>query len=233
MYADEVLADSPAVYLRLNEPTPGTGTAADLSGNGRNGTYVGSPVTARGIVPCDEDRAVDFSGTGQGVSSTYSPFTTGASLTLECWYLRDSQAASQALIANDTGTGNQVLIRAVSGGTDISFFSDAGVGEVTWTAAGVAVGRVGHLALTYVDTTKTSELYVNGVSQGTKVSTNAFTRNGTYTVGYYGGLNEPFDGRIDEVAIYLTALSAGRVQAHYDAGTRWLTRPPTRMPLGV
>ncbi len=233
MYSDVVLADGPAVYLRLNEPTPGTGTALDISGNARNGTYLASPASVRGLLPTDEDRAVDLNGTSQGLSSTYSPFTTGASISLECWYRRRNQTANQAIMANDTGTGNQVLLRAVAGGTDISFFSDAGVGEVTWAAAGGAVGQIAHIVVTYVDTTKTAELYVNGVTFGTKVCTNAFIRNGTYTIGFYGGVNEPFAGTIDEAAIYLSILSLGRAQAHYDAGTKWFAHRPARMPLGV
>lgn len=55
------------------------------------------------------------------------------------------------------------------------------------------------------------------MSQGTKVPTNRYIRNGTYTIGYYGGVNDPFDGKLDEFAIYTSILSPARILAHYNA----------------
>ncbi len=58
-YADVVLADSPLAYYRLGESS-GT-TMTDSSGNGRHGTYVGSPTLgAAGLVP--GDTCADFDG---------------------------------------------------------------------------------------------------------------------------------------------------------------------------
>jgi hypothetical protein len=38
------------------------------------------------------------------------------------------------------------------------------------------------------------------------------------TLGGDPGTTAPFNGRLDEAAIYPTALSQARIQAHYDAG---------------
>jgi hypothetical protein len=50
-YAAAILADSPAVYWKLNE-TSGT-TATDSSGNGRHGTFQGGPTFSQGALTSD------------------------------------------------------------------------------------------------------------------------------------------------------------------------------------
>jgi hypothetical protein len=42
-YAAVVLADSPQLYWRFEEP-PGAAVAVDSSGHGRNGLYFGNPI---------------------------------------------------------------------------------------------------------------------------------------------------------------------------------------------
>ncbi len=82
-YSDLVISKSPLLYWQLDEGTPGTGTAADASGNGRTGTYVASPTSISGLMP-GSTAAVDFNGSSQWVTSTYNPFATNTSLTFEC-----------------------------------------------------------------------------------------------------------------------------------------------------
>ena len=68
-----------------------------------------------------------------------------------------------------------------------------------------------HLAATFGDTTL--RLYVNGVQVATQtVPAPIDTSNGTLTIGgdtFYG---QHFAGRIDEVRIYNTALTASEIQ---------------------
>ena len=60
------------------------------------------------------------------------------------------------------------------------------------------------------------KLYLNGVLQESTASSRSLADNAT--AFRVGGNGDPFAGRIDEVAIYGTALTRTRVQAHYDAG---------------
>ena len=70
-YRDSVLADSPAAYWRLGEPS-GT-TAADASGNNRTGSYVGSPTLGvGGALVGDSNTAVSFNGSSQYVEVPYA-----------------------------------------------------------------------------------------------------------------------------------------------------------------
>ena len=65
-------------------------------------------------------------------------------------------------------------------------------------------------------------IYVNGVLEGTaarsaRSTTPAF--GGVLAGGGWGTLPSPaFNGRLDEIAIYGTALTTARVQAHYTKG---------------
>jgi Concanavalin A-like lectin/glucanases superfamily len=88
-------------------------------------------------------------------------------------------------------------------------------GTATLTAANwwhVAVTRAGNLYT----------CYVNGVAGGTAtIATVINATNKAMQVGRgtndNGTFGSPYDGRIDEVAVYGTALSAARLLAHYDA----------------
>src|SRR5947209_543413 len=59
-YLSTILADSPFVYWRLGEATGST--AADASGNGRDGSYTGSLTLARPGATADGDTAALFAG---------------------------------------------------------------------------------------------------------------------------------------------------------------------------
>ncbi|MGN6727109.1 MAG: hypothetical protein ACTHLZ_14405 [Tepidisphaeraceae bacterium] len=81
-YQTAVMANSPSVYYRFNESniTAGTSTspattAADSSGNGYVGNYVGAsnPTTVAGY-GTDSDNAVTFNGSNQFVQSTDKAF---------------------------------------------------------------------------------------------------------------------------------------------------------------
>ena len=81
-YSAAVLADGPLAYYRLGDSS-GT-TMTDSSGNGRNGTYAGSPTLgAPGLVIGDTDTAVTFNGTSQQAQVPYGSWMNTTSLTLE------------------------------------------------------------------------------------------------------------------------------------------------------
>jgi hypothetical protein len=72
-----------------------------------------------------------------------------------------------------------------------------------------------HVVATYDDQTTTMYLYVNGVLIEQQVSTRQLANNPTeLRIG-----SRMRDVVLDEVAVYPTALSLARVQAHYAAGT--------------
>jgi hypothetical protein len=66
----------------------------------------------------------------------------------------------------------------------------------------------------------TQRLYVNGSEVAGAPLTGAITVNANaLDLGSWREGSEPFNGTIDEVAVYAGALSAARVAAHYQAGS--------------
>jgi hypothetical protein len=77
-------------------------------------------------------------------------------------------------------------------------------------------GQTYHVVGTYDGTTQ--RLYVNGALVASAALTGPATSNtNPLVIGSWGGTNEFFAGRIDEVAIYTKALTSAQVQAHYSA----------------
>jgi PKD repeat protein len=73
------------------------------------------------------------------------------------------------------------------------------------------------------------KLYVDGALVGTNPNTGAEDYPGYWKVGgdnTWGSSNAYFDGTIDEVAVYLSELSATRVAAHYAAAQPAPNQPP-------
>ena len=64
-------------------------------------------------------------------------------------------------------------------------------------------------------------MYVNATLENTVTNAGALsslsTLGGLIAAGYNGAIYAKFDGKIDEAAIYGSALSATRIAAHYAA----------------
>ena len=82
----------------------------------------------------------------------------------------------------------------------------------------VAVGSISHVVGTYDGTTQ--RLYINGAQVASAALTGAITANAnTFYIASWNGSSEFFNGVIDEVAVYPTALTAAQVSNHYTTGT--------------
>jgi len=214
-YASEVLADAPLLYWRLDDPS-GT-TATDLSGNGRNGTY-GSGVTLNqaGALAFDRDAAVLLDNTSNGVvTSTFNPFAS--SFTVEGWANRTSTAAGDTLWTGDVTAGP--FLRCDSAALSVTFDNDgtSGAGALGWANAWPALGVWVHWAFTFNAVSFVGELFINGVSQGTKTFATINATPGNFRVGVRATATDPFNGSIDEVAVYSGVLGRERIAAHYAA----------------
>ena len=217
-YAAEVLADNPALYWRLGESS-GT-NANDETANNRDGTY-GSGVTLgqAGAIVGDADTAVDLNDTANGlISSAYACFVNGSQRTFEGWASRDTSTGEDSLFGGTNVTGTPIL-RCRAGSQDVQFFANRATTSVTWTAAWPGNGQWVHWVLTFNEATDTAELFINGVSKGTQTMASGYSGSaGNFAAGIRGA-SDPFDGKLDEIAVYESILSGARILAHYDAGT--------------
>jgi hypothetical protein len=235
-YHQQILADSPVMYYRLNEVI---GTTAFNSGStGIAGGATGIAGTYNGTYTLNQagftsgGGSVLFSGTSASCVNT--SITTGyTTLSIEFFFnadgsntqpmqfivgktIYDPQTASDFPVAVVwDGSINKLRFR-LSTGNDLTV--DAEVLSNVLTP-----GQDYHVVATY-SAGGTAALWVNGVSQGS-VSTATITINSNTVPWRIGAAQEAgvgvgvsaFKGRIGEVAIYNTVLSSTRIAAHYAA----------------
>ena len=207
-----VLADNPLGYWRLGE-TSGT-TAADSSGNGRNGSYVnGVGLGIAGALFGDPNTAASFDGVNDSVQvPDDSALRLNASWSIEFWAKQISWKNSFPGIL---GKG--------AGHTPHGYEIWADASGAVWfkrnnhqasTGSGALTSSFRYFVVTYDGSNV--RWYVNGVLKAT-AAMNFPPNTGTQPLTI-GEANEYGNDGIDEVAIYSTALSAARVSAHYAAG---------------
>jgi hypothetical protein len=215
-YADVVLADSPVAYYRMGEAS---GAVIDTM-SGTSGTVSGTvtrDVTGALVVPWD-DGAITFNGTTGYVSvADQAQLDLGDTWTIECWFKR----------ATADVTGERCLVSKGQDAYTLTF-NALGTERLEIAAGNVAVitsetGTTNDALWHHVVATKsgaTVKLYKDGADVTGAVSDNTTTNNtSALNIGRDPAAAGGFwDGSIDEVALYATALSAARVLAHYNAG---------------
>jgi len=213
LYPDLVISDGAVAYWRLNE-SAGT-TAADSAGT-RHGTITGAAYGQPGRV--SGETAMGFTGTG-GITGFLYP-SLGAAFTLECWAYRTATASRLGMLTrNIFADGDfQWEWRSGTGALRFAYYNGALV-NVDTVAGTVPVNTWVHLVV--VGGAGVITPWVNGVA-GTGLAT-TLTGNGAgpsgiaVTDGAVG--TEGWRGRLQDVAVYLRALSASEIAEHYTIGT--------------
>jgi hypothetical protein len=221
-----VLADSPLAYWRLGES--GGSVAADSSGNGHSGTYVSNPtVGVPGALVDDPDTAVEFSGVqGVSVNDGASAVYNSASVSAEAW-------------VQTIASGDMAVMRRISSvDGSVQFALGVSAGKATWTgglgsactaatlnsSAVMNDGLYHHVVGTYdvaTEATGVMSVYIDGVETSAATSGGplcGFTDSVDLSIAANGAGLSDFDGVLDEIAVYGSALPAARVTAHFSAG---------------
>ncbi len=212
-YSTEVLADSPVAYWRLAEAS---GTSAADSAGTITGTYVNAPTLgAASLVASDTaNKAVSFDGVNDHVTAPSGAvgLNPTAALTIEAWVKPTTISAGDHQIVRKTG---QYFLQRAAGAVSLVVYV-AGVAKVLTVTPALVAGTAYHVVATYDGTNQ--KIYLDGVQVGTRAQTGALsTTANTLYIGSATATTEFWDGTLDEVAIYSTALSAARALAHYEA----------------
>ena len=232
-YADEVAADSPDWWLRLEE-TSGSTVSDEIGTN--DGTVTGANLNVASFA--DTGSAASFDGTDDKIQVSHDALLNAGDLfTFECLLKIDNpDADSIQVIADKTGgssSNGQWFLgwdnRSSQGSPlHLRFLCGAGgsvptyVADYSGTAARDAVAAGIHIVGTYDRTASVSlRLYANGSevatsssSSGNTISSN--TRDvdiGDSSLSFLDALG----GILDEVAIYSKLLSTSRILAHAQA----------------
>jgi signal peptidase I len=227
-YSAEVLNDNPYVYYLLDEA--GGTTAADASDHGREGVVGGvAAYRAPGALPNNFGYAMSLGNDGRVVSGGWS-LSDPTTYTLELWFRTTTRAGGKLIgFESSQGDWSALYDRSVTMRTDGRLvYGDWNAVQLRTITSSAAYndGRWHHLVLSAVPSgnQQLSTMYVDGatVAAGTTTRTSSYAgwwRVGRGKVRTSLGLtvDAGFAGDVDQVAVYRTALSAARVQAHFAA----------------
>lgn len=224
-YASEVLADSPLLYWKLDE-TAGATTVTDASPNGRNGTVTSGWTFAQTSQVTGSSFGSVSNGSGRITSPTIA--FGAAQVTLEAWAHVDT---SQSYMLFSFGV-NHLNIYIDNGRLGVN----TGTGDNYGCAVSVGTHHVVAVMPNAAATT-TAVIYIDGVVQtlsGTSGTAPSLTST-TFKISGWNGTGKliPSGYYVDEIAAYSGALSAARVQAHFDAGMVASNRIMSRLSVAV
>ena len=217
-YQLEVLSDGPSAYFPLTDG-PGSLTAANAVGSGVGTVTGGVTFGQPGVVASDPSQtAAMFDGTTGYVTGPSTP--AGTALTFEGWINADAVQppayANRVLSAGGGGAAGAEFIINGSGGA-LTFSTCDG----THTAAAATpppfpAGSWHHVVGVY-DGTNSVSIYLDGVLVQSVSSTVTSVPSKPLVMARFSGGGDLFAGAMSQVAVYPTALTAARIQAHYQA----------------
>lgn len=219
-YGAAVYGADPLVYWRLNESSGSL--AADAGPNGNDGAYWGTVNRNQsGAISGTSNNAVRFTAnSGVATDATFSNPTT---YSVETWFTTTTTQGGKLVGFGDQKTG-------LSGGYDRHVYmqNDGSLVFGTWTgttntitsAPGFNNGAWHHVVAS--QSAAGLKLYIDGNLIGTNPQTAAQDYTGYWRAGgdnTWGSASPWFNGKLDEVAIYGTALTESVVDQHFALGT--------------
>jgi hypothetical protein len=227
-YLTTVKSDLPLLYWRLGEAS-GT-VAADASGNGRNGEYRGTVSLGQpGAITADPDTAVRLQSNAFAsefvTTASTTAFTNPQTFSVELWFRTTTTTTTGGKLI---GFGNSRTGTSSNYDRHIYMTNDGRLIFGAWTGSATTItstASYNDAAYHHVVGTMGAggmALYVDGALVGTNPNTIAQSYNGFWRAGgdnLNGWPSQPttsyFNGTIDEVAVYPTALSATQVSDHF------------------
>jgi RHS repeat-associated protein len=206
----------PVIYYRLSDT--GTTIAADSSGNGQTGAYVGTPTPGAGsALANDSDAAVTF-GSGYVLNSGTNMPIGNSSRTVELW-LKTTSTANMSLLQwgdnNSGGTGFNVQLQY---GNQIWINLNNGTNPILNLPYSIANGQWHQVILTFDGSTFI--VYVDGQLANNLPYGGINTDRNVLTIG------NGFQGSLDEVAVYSGVLTSTQASGHFLASGNSQPAPP-------
>jgi PKD repeat protein len=221
-YAKDVANDGAIDYWRLNQATGAT-TSYDYVGYNDISVNGGVSGGASGAINGDADTASNFDGSNAGFAATNSPIPGPNVFTEEVWFKTTSTQGGKILGFGDQNTGNSsnydrhiymdgsgAVYFGVYNNNSYTVQTGPGYNDGQWHQA---VGTMSPSGIVF---------YVDGKRIGSNGGTSvAQPYNGYWRIGgdspWTGAAY--FQGSIDDVSIYPTALSLTQVRQHFlDSG---------------
>lgn len=226
-YAAEVLADTPVLWWRLDEPS-GSTTFSDSSGNARTGTPTGTVGAGSStLLVRDPGAAVAFTEIPSSNVSGPVALSDAAPWALEFWFRMPANPTVIDWYASfDAGATTQnfftLQLNNATRFFSLSLRNTAGTLYTLDLASTVDAGILYHAVITH-DTDRFLRMYLNGALAGTAAGATVGSFSWTTArLGSNVGQYSP-NAVVDEFAVYSgTIPSAARIAVHNTVGrTPW------------
>lgn len=220
-YSNAVLSDSPSGYWRLGEPS---GTTANDAAGSNPGAYRNAPQLGQvSLLPADAaNRSVRFDGTNDYVNvPSTSSLSPTARVSVEAW-IKPAALPSTGNFASVASKAESYSLQFNGPRLEFTIIQSGTRRRLQAPAGAIAVGQAYHVLGTYDGTTQ--RLYLNGAEVASAPLGGAISASANpFNIASWNQGSEVFNGTIDEVAVYASALPAARVAAHYQAGVAGAT----------
>jgi hypothetical protein len=221
-YSTEVLADTPAAYWRMNES--GATNFVDSSGNARTLTKVaGGWPAIGGLLDGDANGAAQLPAAGgNSDASRANTGLVGNPLTVEFWIEFAMPPQGGILLSVSNGSnGYWAGADMTSGGRWL--WQLPGVGGAGLFVSPIEVAKRYHVVFVQPAAGGLVSLYLNGqfvqtINCGSMLGSAALFKINGWDFASGAGMVATKGTVLDEVAVYGSALSAGRILVHYNAG---------------
>lgn len=174
--------------------------------------------------------ALDFDGSNDmvDVASVPSVFSNPATndFTIEAWVnprgsvfarIFFAQASTSNFVSLGTNTGNTIYFYVIKNGTTVSVATSSSIPQNQWT----------HVAARWTSSGSTAEVFFNGVLQsGVSGGSSSTGTSGLVTIGARTGGSQYFNGQLDELRVWASAISLCQIQANMN-----ITIPTTQSGL--
>ncbi len=233
-YSTAVMSDAPSAYYRLDES--GVTLLGDSSGNAHVGAYYAAPTSAPGLVGDANPAVVVAAGGNLRGEVPAGAWMNTAAMTVEA---NLKTTGTGAIVGRDNGGGSRAFqfnVKATGKLEGIWWGPGGGPYFVNGSTA-VNDGQAHDVA--FVVGSGGAALYLDGVQDGSSTQTGGMVLSGpelTIGVNQSGGgcaCQSPLIGTIDDVSLYPTALTSGRVASHASnrvAATSTTSPSPTPAP---
>jgi hypothetical protein len=211
----------------------GGGTAYDAGSGDKNLTLNGATWSTDTPGTGSSSGSLSLNGTSQYAATGASAIDTSGSFTVSAWVKLSSTAHNQVAVAEDgsSESGFYLGYLTANSGEWAFYFTSADATSPTIqaeaTASGATAGTWTHLVGVYNASSKTSELFVNGVLSSTATGVTSWKASGDLTVGrdlYNGAATDYFGGEISDVRTWGSVLPGTQVSAAFhDTGASTLT----------
>lgn len=214
-YVQAVLADSPALYYRLEETSDGA--AKDETGNHPGVYVVGGVHSMSGAFP--GSNALGLSGTGGIDPGDIFDFEGTTAFTLEAWFRPDAYDTQYRFLFHhndetDLRQNYGIYVHRQSG---LAFERYVDGNGLAASVSSPSVGAWHHVVGVY--TGSIIQLFVDGTLVSSVPDTRAAKeKRSILQIGFGWGNGEgAVRGTLDEVAVYERALGQDRIEAHFQA----------------